>query len=275
MDYLNMRKNLNAEDNALESNLRSLSSTDHASTTQAVSSSSVFRSEAVQSSSSSVVRSSGYNNDGDDVTNTSFGEKLALFEDSSKQIPLSNDGPYAAPRKSSSSRQMQQSADDEYSVKSKTTTDEYAVQHIKESSVDDFSSSSRSRTKKDSSFAKKDHHYAPPSSSHYKDPTSSSLDKYMSFEGAASDSDATDNTSLSRRQSARKNASMTSLMPKTASSGGGGDFTASSAGKESKHFQSLQIFTSHAEPCLDEFITRKEQIELESKHRDEEDKLYR
>lgn len=50
---------------------------------------------------------------------------------------------------------------------------------------------------------------------------------------------------------------------------GGGD------GKESKHFQSLQIFTSHAEPCLDEFMTRREQIEMENKHREEEDKLYR
>lgn len=46
-------------------------------------------------------------------------------------------------------------------------------------------------------------------------------------------------------------------------------------GSESKHFQSLQIFTSHAEPGLDEFLTRKEQIDLEHKHRDEEDKLYR
>ncbi len=45
--------------------------------------------------------------------------------------------------------------------------------------------------------------------------------------------------------------------------------------KESRHFQSLQIFTTHAEPGLDEFLTRKEQIELEHKHRDEEDKLYR
>ncbi len=49
----------------------------------------------------------------------------------------------------------------------------------------------------------------------------------------------------------------------------------SSGKKESKHFQSLQIFTSHAEPCLDEFLSRREQIELENKHRDEEDKLYR
>lgn len=45
--------------------------------------------------------------------------------------------------------------------------------------------------------------------------------------------------------------------------------------KESQHFRSLRIFTSHAEPNLDEFLTRKEQIELEHRHRDEEDKLYR
>ena len=37
----------------------------------------------------------------------------------------------------------------------------------------------------------------------------------------------------------------------------------------------FQIFTTHAEPGLDEFLTRKEQIEMENKHRDEEDKLYR
>lgn len=52
--------------------------------------------------------------------------------------------------------------------------------------------------------------------------------------------------------------------------------TATTAGKkESRHFQSLQIFTSHAEPNLDEFLSRREQIEMENKHRDEEDKLYR
>ena len=45
--------------------------------------------------------------------------------------------------------------------------------------------------------------------------------------------------------------------------------------RESKHFQSLQLFTSHAEPGLDEFLSRREQIEMENKHRDEEDKLYR
>ncbi len=49
-----------------------------------------------------------------------------------------------------------------------------------------------------------------------------------------------------------------------------------SAGKkESRHYQSLRIFTSHAEPTLDEFLSRREQMELENKHRDEEDKLYR
>ena len=45
--------------------------------------------------------------------------------------------------------------------------------------------------------------------------------------------------------------------------------------EESKHFLSLQIFTSHAEPALDEFLDRKEQTDLENKHREEEDKLYR
>ena len=44
---------------------------------------------------------------------------------------------------------------------------------------------------------------------------------------------------------------------------------------DSKHFTSLQIFTSYAEPALDEYITQKEQTELENKHREEEDKLYR
>ena len=45
--------------------------------------------------------------------------------------------------------------------------------------------------------------------------------------------------------------------------------------QESKHFTSLQIFTSHAEPSLDEYLPRKDQQLLEQKHRDEEDKLYR
>lgn len=45
--------------------------------------------------------------------------------------------------------------------------------------------------------------------------------------------------------------------------------------QESKHFTSLQIFTSHAEPALDEYLPRKEQQLLEQKQRDEEDKLYR
>lgn len=45
--------------------------------------------------------------------------------------------------------------------------------------------------------------------------------------------------------------------------------------QESKHFTSLQIFTSHAEPSLDEYLPRKEQQLLEQKQRDEEDKLYR
>ena len=40
-------------------------------------------------------------------------------------------------------------------------------------------------------------------------------------------------------------------------------------------FTSLQIFTSHAEPSLDEYLPRKDQQLLEQKHRDEEDKLYR
>ena len=44
---------------------------------------------------------------------------------------------------------------------------------------------------------------------------------------------------------------------------------------DSKHFTSLQIFTNYAEPGLDEYITQKDQVELENKHRDEEDKLYR
>ena len=45
--------------------------------------------------------------------------------------------------------------------------------------------------------------------------------------------------------------------------------------QESKHFTSLQIFTSHAEPALDEYLPRKDQQVLEQKQRDEEDKLYR
>ncbi|XP_040569990.2 hillarin [Lepeophtheirus salmonis] len=45
--------------------------------------------------------------------------------------------------------------------------------------------------------------------------------------------------------------------------------------KNSKHFESLQIFTAYSEPMLDEFITRKDQMSLEKKHHDEEDKLYR
>ena len=44
---------------------------------------------------------------------------------------------------------------------------------------------------------------------------------------------------------------------------------------DSKHFTSLQIFTSYAEPALNEYIIQKEQIDLENKHREEEDKLYR
>ena len=45
--------------------------------------------------------------------------------------------------------------------------------------------------------------------------------------------------------------------------------------QESKHFTSLQIFTSYAEPALDEYLPRKDQQILEQKQRDEEDKLYR
>lgn len=44
---------------------------------------------------------------------------------------------------------------------------------------------------------------------------------------------------------------------------------------DSKHFTSLQIFTNYAEPALDEYLTQKDQVELENKHRNEEDKLYR
>ena len=79
--------------------------------------------------------------------------------------------------------------------------------------------------------------------------------------------------SLTRRGGPGKHQSMSSLMPAAAAAKSA---ALSDASKEkSKHFQSLQIFTSHAEPCLDEFMSRKEQIELETKHRDEEDKLYR
>lgn len=53
------------------------------------------------------------------------------------------------------------------------------------------------------------------------------------------------------------------------------DVLAKNHGGESKHFTSLQIFTSHAEPALDEYLPRKEQQALEQKQRDEEDKLYR
>ena len=49
----------------------------------------------------------------------------------------------------------------------------------------------------------------------------------------------------------------------------------SSAAADSKHFTSLQIFTSFAEPPLNEFFTQKEQQDLEQRQRDEEDKLYR
>ena len=41
--------------------------------------------------------------------------------------------------------------------------------------------------------------------------------------------------------------------------------------QESKHFTSLQIFTSYAEPALDEYLARKEQQVLEQKQRDEEE----
>merc|ERR1711953_859425 len=41
--------------------------------------------------------------------------------------------------------------------------------------------------------------------------------------------------------------------------------------QESKHFTSLQIFTSYAEPALDEYLSRKEQQVLEQKQRDEEE----
>lgn len=44
---------------------------------------------------------------------------------------------------------------------------------------------------------------------------------------------------------------------------------------DSKHFTSLQIFTNYAEPALNEYFTMKDQMDMENKHRDEEDKLYR
>jgi hypothetical protein len=47
------------------------------------------------------------------------------------------------------------------------------------------------------------------------------------------------------------------------------------AEQESKHFTSLSIFSSHAEPALDEYLPKKDQQSLEQKQRDEEDKLYR
>merc|ERR1712106_1173028 len=44
---------------------------------------------------------------------------------------------------------------------------------------------------------------------------------------------------------------------------------------ESKHFLSLQLFSQHAEPSLDEFLPIEKQLELENKQREEEDALYR
>jgi len=44
---------------------------------------------------------------------------------------------------------------------------------------------------------------------------------------------------------------------------------------ESKHFLSLQLFSQHAEPSLDEFLPIEKQLELEHKQREEEDTLYR
>lgn len=44
---------------------------------------------------------------------------------------------------------------------------------------------------------------------------------------------------------------------------------------ESKHFLSLQLFSQHAEPSLDEFLPIEKQLELEHKQREEEDALYR
>jgi len=44
---------------------------------------------------------------------------------------------------------------------------------------------------------------------------------------------------------------------------------------ESQHFLSLQLFTAHAEPSLDEYLPLAKQLELEHKQREEEDALYR
>eukprot|EP00090_Calanus_glacialis_P005526 TRINITY_DN14284_c0_g1_i2.p1 TRINITY_DN14284_c0_g1~~TRINITY_DN14284_c0_g1_i2.p1 ORF type:complete len:1081 (-),score=244.64 TRINITY_DN14284_c0_g1_i2:1211-4453(-) len=44
---------------------------------------------------------------------------------------------------------------------------------------------------------------------------------------------------------------------------------------ESKHFLSLQLFSQHAEPSLDEFLPIEKQLELEHRQREEEDALYR
>ena len=44
---------------------------------------------------------------------------------------------------------------------------------------------------------------------------------------------------------------------------------------ESQHFLSLQLFTAHAEPSLDEYLPVAKQLELESRQREEEDALYR
>ena len=40
--------------------------------------------------------------------------------------------------------------------------------------------------------------------------------------------------------------------------------TATKRSEESKHFTSLQIFTSHAEPPLDEYLDKDEQVKFES-----------
>lgn len=44
---------------------------------------------------------------------------------------------------------------------------------------------------------------------------------------------------------------------------------------ESKHFLSLKMFTKHAEPSIQEFLSSNQQEELELKHREEEDTMYR
>jgi len=44
---------------------------------------------------------------------------------------------------------------------------------------------------------------------------------------------------------------------------------------ESKHFLSLQLFSQHAEPSLDEFLPVEKQLELEHRQSEEEDALYR